>query len=110
MVAVIDELSPEAAIRESRETKVSAIKALVELVEGAPPGAKAHVIKDAAAWVHTAFYTYRAGMADNDADLPRLARIEHDFIAALVALNFDDQKRQLRQALLAILAFPRRPH
>ncbi len=109
MAAVIDELSPDALMRESLEKKVSAIKALVELVEGSSPGKKPHVISDAAAWVHTAFYTYRSGMADNDADLPRLARIEHDFIAALVALNFDDQKRLLRQALLAILAFPKRP-
>ena len=108
-MAVIDELSPDTLVRESQEKKVSAIKALVELVEGSPPGEKSHVISDAAVWVHTAFYTYRSGMADNDAHLPRLGRIEHDFIAALVALNFDDQKQQLRQALLAILAFPKRP-
>ena len=106
-MAVIDELSPDAIMRERQEKKVSAIKALVELVEGATPREKPHVISDAAAWVHTAFYTYRSGMADNDADLPRLARIEHDFIAALVALNFDDQKWQLRQALLAMMAFPK---
>ena len=107
-MAVIDELSPDALLKESQEKWVSAVKALIELVEGAAPGEKPHVITDAAAWVHTAFYTYRSAMADNDADLPRLARIEHDFIAALVALNFDDQKRQLRRALVAILAFPGR--
>ena len=109
MVAMIDKLSPDDLLRENQEKRVSAVKALVELVEGSPPGAKSHVITDAAAWVHTAFYTYRSAMADNDFDLPRLARIEHDFIAALVALNFDDQKRQLRRALLAILIFPGRP-
>lgn len=108
-MAVIDELSPDALLRENREKRVSAVKALVELVEGAPPGEHPRAIPDAAAWVHTAFYTYRSAMADNDVDLPRLARIEHDFIAALVALNFDDQKRQLRRALLAILAFPQTP-
>ena len=108
-MAVIDELSPDALLRENREKRVSAVKALVELVEGGQPGEKPRLINDAAAWVHTAFYTYRSSMADNDVDLPRLARIEHDFIAALVALNFDDQKRQLRRALLAILIFPGRP-
>ncbi|WP_309723161.1 hypothetical protein [Armatimonas sp.] len=60
--------------------------------------------------MHTAFYTYHSGMTDDDPHLPRLARIEHDFIAALVALNFDDQKRQLRQALNAIRAFPGTPN
>lgn len=106
-MAVIDELSPDALARENRDKKVSAVIALVQLVEAPVPVGKPPVISDAAAWVHTAFYTYRSAMADNDPDLPRLARIEHDFIAALVALNFDDQQRQLRQALLAMLAFPK---
>ena len=105
MVIVIDERLPDGLERASQEKKASAIEALVELVEGGSPGKILHVISDPAAWVHCAFYTYRSGMADNDDDLPRLARIEHDFNAALVALNFDDQKRQLRQALLAILSF-----
>lgn len=105
MGAMIDEQLPIALLRESREKKMSAIDALIELVEGAFPGKIPRVIGDPAAWVHCAFHTYRSGMADNDDGLPRLARIEHDFIAALVALNFDDQERQLRLALLAILAF-----
>ena len=104
---IIDTLSPTALARESLEMKVSAIKALVQLVEGSEPVGKAPLIRDAAAWVHTAFYTYRSAMADNDPALPRLARIEHDFIAALFALNFDDQRQQLRRALVAILAFPK---
>lgn len=108
-MAVIDELSPQALAREKQEKKASAVQALVELVDGAATGGQPRVITDAAAWVHTAFYTYRSAMADNDADLPNLARIEHDFIAALVALNFDDQRHQLRRALLAIVAFPGRP-
>ena len=107
-MAVIDELSPDSLARENRDTKLSAINALAQLVEVSQPVSKPPVISDAAAWVHTAFYTYRSAMADNDPELPRLARIEHDFIAALVALNFDDQQRQLRQAVLAILAFPKR--
>lgn len=106
-MAVIEELSPEALARENRDKKVSAVNALMQLVEAPVPDGKSPVISDAAAWVHTAFYTYRSAMADNDPGPPRLARIEHDFIAALVALNFDDQQRQLRQALLAIVAFPR---
>ena len=106
---VIDELTPAALALDSLEKKVSAIKALVQLVEGSEPVGKAPLISDAAAWVHTAFYTYRSAMADNDPTLPRLARIEHDFMAALVALNFDDQRRQLRRALVAMLAFPKAP-
>ena len=109
-MAVKDALSPHTLARENQEKKASAVQALVELVEGSVPGEKPREITDAAAWVHTAFYTYRSAMADNDANLPNLARIEHDFIAALVALNFDDQRRQLRRALLAIVAFPGRPH
>ena len=108
-MAVIDDLSPAALVRENREKKASAVQALVQLIEEPMPAGTPPVITDAAAWVHTAFYTYRSAMADNDPELPRLARIEHDFIAALVALNFDDQRRQLRQALLAILAFPMTP-
>lgn len=44
-------------------------------------------------------------MRDNDPSLHRLARIEHDFIAALGALNFGDQARQLRQAFKDIQSF-----
>ena len=104
MGAVNEEQLPISLVRESQEKKSSAIEALIELVDGALPGKAPRVISDPAAWVHCAFYSYRSGMADNDGGLPRLARIEHDFIAALVALNFDDQKKQLRRALLAILA------
>ena len=106
-MALIDQLSLEALASENRHTVALAVNALMQLVEAPGADGPLVVIKDAAAWVHTAFYTYRSAMADNDPGLPRLARIEHDFIAALVALNFDDQQRQLRQALLAILAFPK---
>ena len=106
MNAVIEKVPAEQHVRESLEAQASAIAALTELVEGPSPDEKPRVINDAAAWVHTAFYTYRTAMADNDPGLPRLAHIEHDFIAALAALNFDDQKRQLRLALRAIQALP----
>ncbi len=102
-MAVIDEVFLETLSRECREKK-AAVVALVELVDGPTPGTAPKAISDAAAWVHKSFCVYRTGMADNDANLPRLARIEHDFIAAIGALNFDDQKRQLRQALRAIEA------
>ena len=105
MGAMIDEQLPIALLCESQEKKMSSIEALIELVEGGSPGKIPRALSDPAAWVHCAFYTYRSGMADNDDGLPRLARIEHDFIAALVALNFDDHMRQLRRAFLAILAF-----
>lgn len=84
---MIDELSPHSLARENQTKKASAVQALVELVEGPKAGEPPRVVTDAAAWVHTAFYTYRTALADNDADLLKLARIEHDFIAALVALN-----------------------
>lgn len=105
MYAAIDESLPESMAWASQAKKISAIEALIELVDGAAPGKPPREINTPAAWVHCAFDTYRSGMDDNDNGLHRLARIEHDFIAALEALNFDDQKRQLRRALLAVLAF-----
>lgn len=105
MRAAVYESLSNAMERGAQAKKLSAIDALIELVDGAVPGKKPREISDPAAWVHCAFDTYRSGMEDNDAGLHRLARIEHDFIAALEALNFDDQKRQLRRALLAVLAF-----
>ena len=104
-MAVIDEVSPETLWRECQEKKAAAVAALTELVDG--PGSRRTplTIADPAAWVHRSFYLFRSAMADNDPDLPRLARIEHDFIAAIGALNFDDQKRQLRLVLQAIEAF-----
>ena len=91
---------------EAEEAQESAVNALIELVEGPMPG-RPDPVRDPAIWVHTAFYTYRSGMDDNDPTLPYLARIEHDFIAALGALNFGDQMRQLHQALKAMRAFHR---
>ena len=82
--------------------KLGAIVDLEELVNGPKTGEMPVHIPDAALFVHQAFRQYRSGMDDNDPYLPRVARIEHDFIAALGALNFDDQKKQLRKALKAI--------
>lgn len=92
---------PDASV----ENQASAV-ALVELVEGPTPG-QTDLISEPAIWVHTAFYTYRSGMDDNDPRLPHLAFIEHQFIAALGAMNFGDQMRQLHQALRAIRTFHR---
>ena len=105
MVDVMVGLSPQAKAQGDLEKKLSALNALVELVDGPPAGEQPRVISDPAMWVHTAFYTYRSALADNDPLLPRLARIEHDFIAAMMALNFGDQKRQLRKALRALQTF-----
>jgi hypothetical protein len=88
------------------EKRASAVAALAELVEGPTPG-QLDLIGEPAIWVHTAFYTYRCGMDDKDPRLPHLAFIEHQFIAALGAMNFDDQMRQLHRALKAIRAFHR---
>jgi hypothetical protein len=105
-MAMIETASPEDRAVDGYQAKLSAVYALVQLVDGPAPG-QPDPVKDARAWVHTAFHTYRRGMGDNDATLPHLARIEYDFIAALVALNFDDQRRQLRSALTAIRSFHR---
>ena len=105
MYAGIDDPLPESMVWAIQAKKTSAIEALIELVDGAAPGKPPREISNPAAWVHCAFDTYRSGMDDNDTGLHRLARLEHEFIAALEALNFDDQKRQLRRALLAVLAF-----
>lgn len=105
-MALKENVLPDAQVWQSLEKRASAVNALVELVDGPAPG-KPYLIADEAAWVHTAFYTYRSGMDDNDPAMPRLARIEHNFIAALGALNFGDQMRQPRQALIAIHAFHR---
>lgn len=78
--------------------------ALAELIEGPTPG-QPDRISEPAIWVHAAFYTYRSGMDDNDPRLPQLALIEYQFIAALGAMNFDDQMRQLHRAVKAIRAF-----
>ena len=86
------------------EKKLSAVNALRILVEG-PGAGKPDPVSDATAWVHTAFQTYRSGMPENHPDTYPLARIEHDFVAALAALNFDDQSRQLRQAFTAMQLF-----
>ena len=102
-MTVVDDVSPESIARERQAQKAAAIAALTELVDGPSSRRVPLTIADPAAWVHKSFYLYRSAMDDNDPDLPRLARIEHDFIAALGALNFDDQKRQLRQALRAAM-------
>lgn len=96
-------LSPDEWL-DGMEKKLSAVNALRILVEG-PGVGKSDPVGDASEWVHTAFHTYRSGMPDNCPDIYPLARIEHDFIAALGALNFDDQSRQLRQAFTAMQLF-----
>jgi uncharacterized protein involved in propanediol utilization len=88
------------------EKQAAAVAALAELIEGPTPG-QPDLISEPAIWVHTAFYSYRSGMDDNDPRLPHLAFIEHQFIAALGAMNFDDQMRQLHRAVKAIRAFHR---
>lgn len=107
-MTLVEDASPEDRMRECRERKAKAIAALTELVDGPSSRRIPVTIADPAAWVHKSFYLYRSGMDDNDPGLPRLARIEHDFIAAIGALNFDDQKRQLRQALRALEQFSAR--
>lgn len=97
------ELSPDEWL-DSMEKKLAAVNALRLLVEGPGPG-KPDPVKDAKTWVHTAFHDYRSAMPDNHPAAHDLARIEHDFIAALCALNFDDQMRQLRLAFKAIQSF-----
>jgi hypothetical protein len=88
------------------EKQAAAVEALAELIEDPTPG-QPDRITEPAIWVHTAFYTYRSGMDDNDPRLPQLAHIEYQFIAALGAMNFDDQMRQLHRAVKAIRAFHR---
>ncbi|TXH47360.1 MAG: hypothetical protein E6Q92_00695 [Burkholderiaceae bacterium] len=86
------------------EKKLSALNALRLLVEG-PGAGRADPVRDPKTWVRSAFYSYRSGMPDNHSGIPALARIEHDFVAALEALNFGDQTRQLRQAFSALQRF-----
>ncbi|RYD70752.1 MAG: hypothetical protein EOP84_26155 [Verrucomicrobiaceae bacterium] len=97
------ELSPDEWL-DSMEKKLQAVNALRLLVEG-PAAGKPDPVGDATTWVHIAFHTYRNAMPDNHPALHPLARIEHDFIAALGALNFDDQTRQLRQAFQSLQMF-----
>lgn len=97
------ELTPDEWL-DGMEKKLSAVRALRLLVEG-PRAGNEDPVTDGKAWVHTAFHTYRSGMPDNHPDIYPLARIEHDFVAALGALNFDDQSRQLRQAFTAFQLF-----
>ena len=88
----------------SMEKKLAGLNALRLRVEGQPVG-QPDPVEDGKAWVHTAFDTYRSGMNDNDSSLCRIAQIEHNFIAALCALNFDDQTRQLRLAFTEMHRF-----
>lgn len=97
------ELSPDEWL-DSMEKKLQAVNALRVLVEG-PGAGKPDPVQDAMTWVHTAFHAYRDAMPDNHPGIHPLARIEHDFIAALGALNFGDQRRQLRQAFKALQLF-----
>jgi hypothetical protein len=97
------ELTPDEWL-DSMEKKLQAVNALRLLVEG-PGVGKPDPVKNAQTWVHTAFHTYRCAMPDNHPAANDLARIEHDFVAALGALNFDDQTRQLRQAFKALQLF-----
>lgn len=86
------------------ERKLSGVNALSLLIEG-PAAGKPDPVEDAGTWVRRAFHTYRSRMPDNQPGIHPLARIEHDFMAALGALNFDDQTRQLRQAFSALQRF-----
>jgi hypothetical protein len=97
------ELSPDEWL-DGMEKKLSAVNALRLLIEG-PVAGKSDPVRDANAWVHTAFHNYRSAMPDNHPAAPVLARIEYDFIAALGALNFDDQAKRLRQAFMAMQLF-----
>ncbi len=97
------ELTPDQWLNQM-ETKLSAVNALRLLVDGPGPG-KPDPVTDAQVWVHSAFDTYRSAMPDNHPTSHDLARIEHDFIAALCALNFDDQMRQMRLAFKAMQSF-----
>lgn len=105
-VPVGDELLQSEAKPASAKVGSDAVLALAELVDGPLPGQEPRAIPDPEDWVHRAFYWYRSALVDDSPHLPRLARIEFDFIAALGALNFDDQKKQLRRALEAIRSFP----
>lgn len=100
---MIAELSPAEWLDET-EKKIAGVRALTQLVDGPTPGQPAPVT-DPRAWIHTDFHTFRMGMHDNDPSLPRLARIEQDFVAAIGALNFGGQMRQLRQAMNATQLF-----
>lgn len=86
------------------ERRLAGVNALRLLVEG-PGEGKPDPVKDAKGWVHLAFKFYRSGMPDNHPSEHELARIEHDFVAALGALNFDDQTRQLRAAFKAMQVY-----
>lgn len=102
------ELTPDEWL-DGMERKLSGLNALRVMVEG-PPRGQLDPVGDGKTWVHAAFHTYRSGMGDNDPALPRIARIEHDFIAALSALNFDDQTRQLRLAMRSLWSFHHAKH
>ena len=97
------ELTPDEWL-DGMEKKLSGLNALRLLIEG-PQVGKPDAVRDAKTWVHTAFHTYRSGMPDNHPGIHPLARIEHDFVAALGALNFDDQARKLRHAMAALQIF-----
>ena len=100
---MFDELSPDEWLY-AMERKLAGVNALRLLVEG-PGEGKPDPVKDARAWVHCTFEVYRSGMPDNHPAAHELARIEHDSIAALYALNFDDQTRQLRLAFKDMQSF-----
>lgn len=97
------ELSPDEWL-DGMEKKLSGINALRLVVEGAEAGTP-DPVRDARSWIHAAFCTFRSGMPDNHPGIHPLARIEHDFVAAVSAMNFDDQARQLRQAFNAMQKF-----
>ena len=104
-MAMTETFAPATWQHKCIEAKHAAIGNLIELVDGPEDGAEAQVISDPVLWVHRQFDLFRSALPDNDRRIVSLAKIEHDFIAALCALNFDDQQRQLRAALGGLAMF-----
>lgn len=100
-MAMTETSAPSSSVWLDRCTEAvhKAISNLTELVDGPEQGARAQLIRDPILWVHTQFDLFRTVMPDNDGRIVALARIEHDFIAALCALNFGDQRKQCMRRL-----------
>lgn len=99
----VAEISPNQWLA-AMERKLAAVNALRILVEG-PGVGTSNPINDPEDWVHRAFQTYRSGMPDNHPSSYELARLEHEIIAALSAMNFDNQGKQLLIAFKAMESF-----
>ncbi|MEO6300580.1 MAG: hypothetical protein ABIO62_13240 [Paracoccaceae bacterium] len=92
-------------LQEQTQKRLRAVGYLIELVNGPLEGERPTEITDPISFVHQAFDLYRAGLPDNDMCISDLARVEHDFIAALCALSYDAQRKQLRAALKTMKVF-----